>query len=175
MQKEDCFYLGKIVKKYSFKGEVLIKLDTDDPQFFEGMESVFIELRKKLAPFFIEDSSFHKSELLRVQFEDITTEEDAEALIGAELYLPLELLPELSGDQFYYHEIIGFTAEDTRFGTIGTITGVNDTSPQAVFEIDHHGKQVLVPAIDNFIEKVDRENKVIVLKTPEGLIDLYIS
>jgi len=89
MKKEDCFYLGKIVSKYSFKGELLIKLDTDQPDLYEDLDSMFIEVRNTLIPFFIESSQLHKSDLLRVRFEDVTNEADADALIKSEVYLPL--------------------------------------------------------------------------------------
>ena len=174
MQKKDCFFVGKIVKKYSFKGELLVKLDTDDPALFLKMESVFVEKHKNLIPFFIESLSLHKSSLLRIKFEEVTNESDANALLGSELYLPLDLLPTLTGNQFYYHEIIGFEAEDVNFGTIGTIIGVNDSTAQHLFEIDHNGTEVLVPINDEIIKKVDRAGKTILLEAPEGLIDLYI-
>jgi len=174
MQKEDCFYLGKIVKKYSFKGELLVKLDTDEPELFIKMESVFVEQHKNLIPFFIKKSSLHKSALLRVQFEEVTNEEEADALLGHHLYLPLTMLPKLSGNKFYYHEIIGFAVNDVDFGEVGTITGVNDTTSQALFEIDKNGKEILIPVNDAFIKKVDRENKSILLDVPEGLIELYL-
>ena len=52
MRKEHCFYLGSIVKKHSFRGEVVIKLDTDDPELYRNMESVFVDLGGNLIPFF---------------------------------------------------------------------------------------------------------------------------
>jgi len=174
MQKEECFYLGKIVKKYSFKGELLVKLDTDEPEEFLGMESVFVEQHKNLIPFFIEESSLHKSSLLRVKFEEVKNEEAANALLGTELYLPLSHLPKLTGNKFYYHEIIGFMAKDVSFGEIGTITGVNDTTSQALFEIEKDDKQILVPINDAFIKEIDRTEKIMLLDVPEGLIELYL-
>ena len=174
MQKEDCFYLGKVVKKYSFKGELLVKLDTDNPSIYTRMESVFIDKNKSLIPFFIERSSLHKSTLLRVKFEDIDSEEDADKLLKSELYLPLEFLPQLTGNKFYYHEIVGFEAEDLSFGLVGIVKGVNDTTNQAILEIDRNGSEILIPLIDDFIKSVDREQKKIILKVPEGLIDIYL-
>ncbi|APU67853.1 MAG: ribosome maturation factor RimM [Christiangramia sp.] len=175
MTKEECFYLGKIVAKFSFKGEVLIKLDTDEPETYTEMESVFIDYNDNLVPFFIDASSLHKSTLLRVKFEDIDTEEDAEDLIGAELYLPLSFLPELDEDQFYFHEIIGFEVIDASHGNIGEVISVNDTTAQPLFEIKNGDKEILVPMNDDFIEKIDKKNQKIYLQTPEGLIDLYLS
>ena len=174
MLKEDCFYLGKIVKKYSFKGEVLAKLDTDQPELYENLDSILIELRGNLIPFFIEHSQLHKSELLRIKFEDVDTEQDADSILKSELYLPLEFLPKLEDDKFYFHEVIGFIVEDTNFGKVGVLKGINDSTSQALFEIDRNGIEILIPINDDFIKKVDRNNKIILVETPEGLIDLYL-
>lgn len=174
MKKEECFYLGKIVKKYSFKGELLAKLDTDEPELYENMDSVLINLRNNLVPFFIESSQLHKSELLRLKFEDVDTEQDADALIKSELYLPLEFLPKLEDDKFYFHEIIGFSIEDKQFGHVGVIKSINDSTAQSLFEIDRDGTEILIPMNDEFIMKVDKPNKTIFVNTPEGLIDLYL-
>ena len=174
MKKQDCFYLGKIVTKYSFKGELLIKLDTDQPELYENLDAMFIEVRNTLIPFFIESSQLHKSDLLRVQFEDVTTEADADALLKSDVYLPLEFLPKLDGNKFYFHEVIGFTVEDINYGTVGSIVSINDSTAQALFEIENEGREILIPMNDEFIEKVDRKNKTILVRTPEGLIDLYL-
>lgn len=174
MQKKDCFYLGKITKKFSFKGEVLAYLDTDDPYDYENLESVFVEKNKNLIPFFIEQSSIHKNSFLRIKFEEIHNEDDADELINAELFLPLSFLPKLDGKKFYFHEVINFDVIDKTKGYIGKIVSINDSSAQALFEILFNYKEILVPMIDEFIEKIDRENKTIYLNTPEGLIDIYL-
>ena len=175
MRKEDCFYLGKIVKKYSYKGEVLARLDTDEPETYETMDAVFVALGDHLIPFSLQSSSLHKSNLLRIQFEEVTTEAEADRLLECELYLPMELLPKLTGNRFYFHEVIGFTVEDMQYGDIGIITKVNDTTAQLLFEVQKEDKQLLIPATDDLIKKVDRKHKKILVKTPEGLIDLYLN
>jgi len=174
MKVEDCFYLGKIVKKYSFKGELLIKLDTDEPELYEHLDAIFVMVRNNLIPFFIESSQLHKSDLLRVKFEDVNTEADADALLRSDIYLPMELLPKLEGNKFYYHEIIGFTVKDKNFGELGIIKSINDSTAQALFVIDRNGTEILIPMNDEFILKVNRKEKVIDVITPEGLIDLYL-
>ena len=174
MHKKDCFYLGKIVKKYSFKGELLVKLDTDEPELYDGLESVFVDLRNNLVPFFIESSQLHKSELLRIKFEDVDTEQDADSLLKCDLYLPLEFLPKLEDGKFYFHEIIGFKVEDVNFGAVGIVKSINDSTSQPLFEIDRDGIEILIPMNDAFIEKVDKKKKIITVDTPEGLIDLYL-
>ena len=175
MRKEECFYLGKIAKKFSFKGEVLLFLDTDEPEIYENLESVFVELHDdNLIPFFIENGQLHKNHFLRVRFEDVATEEDADELIGAAVYLPLSMLPKLEGNQFYYHEIKNFEVIDAKHGHIGTVNYVNDNGTQPLFVIQNNDKEVLIPIIDDFIVKIDRSNKQLHLNTPEGLVDIYL-
>jgi len=174
MKKDDAYYLGKIVKKYGLKGELLAKIDTDEPENYENLESIFLEIKGKLIPFFLNQSSLHKATTLRLDFEDINTLEEAEALIGKSIYLPLDTLPQLSGNKFYFHEIINFDAVDNQTGLIGKITAVNDTAPQAYFIVnDADSNEILIPVSDRFIHKVDRTKKTIFFDLPEGLIDIY--
>ncbi len=176
MKKEDLYYVGKIVKTYGRHGEVLVKLDTDEPETYEGMESVLLEIKGQPVPFFVNNSRLHKSMLLRVDFEDINSIEDAEELVGRKLFLPLSTLPELTGNQFYYHEIMGFEAVDEKHGPLGLIKDVNDMAAQPYFIIRHpSGKEILVPIHDDFLLKVDRTAKKIHLQTPEGLVKLFLN
>ncbi len=174
MNKKDYFYLGKITKKYSFKGELIINLDTDEPHLYQNMLSVFINLNGKIIPYFIENSSFYKKTSLRIKFEDVNSEEEAECLLNKEVYLPLNLLPKLEGKKFYYHEIISYKVIDINHGNIGKIISVNDASSQSLFVIENNGKQILIPVNEKIIEKVDRRNKTIFISAPNGLIELYL-
>jgi len=175
MRKEDCFYLGKVVSKYSFRGEVLAKIDADEPNLYENMESVFVSIGNNLVPFFIDRCRLHKSALLRIDFEEVKDEVTADRIIGAELYLPLSLLPPLTGDKFYYHEVVGFTLLDSVHGDIGIIESINDSSSQVLFEAKKGDKELLIPITDEIVTKVDRASKTVHVTTPEGLVDLYLS
>ena len=174
MKKEKCFYLGKIVKKYSFKGELLAKLDTDQPELYENIKALFLNINNRLIPYFVMASKLHKTNLLRLKLEDVNTESDAEELIKKEVYLPLDQLPKLKGKDFYYHEVQGFEIWEKSFGKLGFLKGVNDQSAQALFEIERDGHEILIPIHDEFIINIDRDKKIISVKTPPGLIDVYI-
>ncbi len=174
MSLEGNYYLGKIIKPYGTKGEVLVKLDTDEPEIYEDLESVFLKIKGQPVPFFITNARMHKSHLLRIKFEDIDSIEAAQNLVGRQLYLPLDTLPELTGNNFYYHEITGFEAVDKTAGSIGIIRGVNDMAPQPYFIIHSpEGKEILIPVHNEFIKEVNRKEKKIIFETPEGLIALY--
>lgn len=175
MHKEDCFFLGSIVKKHGYKGQLSAKLDTDEPGKYINLESVFVEKDKMLIPFFITESRLQK-DFLQVKFEEVDDEETAQSLVGCELYLPLSFLPPLTGNQFYYHEVKGYTVIDKVKGIIGTVKEVSEHTAQALFVIvNNENKEILIPIEDHILSKVDRDSKSIEIDAPEGLIDLYLS
>ena len=81
MKKNTCFYLGKIVSRYSFKGELLIKTDSDELENLKKIKSFFIEEDNSLIPYFTERCLIHKSSLLRVKLEDVDNENKANQLL----------------------------------------------------------------------------------------------
>jgi 16S rRNA processing protein RimM len=175
MEKENCFYLGQITRIIGFKGEVAVYIDSDEPEKYAGLDAVFVDLHGNFVPFFVENlNNRNKSNQFNIKFQDVENAEDASRLVGCELYLPLDALPPLEGDAFYYHEIEGYEVHDEQKGFIGTIIQVVDYPGNPLFEINFNDKTILVPVRDEFISSLDRPNRRINISAPEGLIDLYL-
>ncbi|MEK6480877.1 ribosome maturation factor RimM [Catalinimonas sp. 4WD22] len=175
MQADDCYQLGFVTKTHGLQGEVNVYLDVDFPEAYEEMESVFLQLPGSgtLIPFFIESLRLHKESLI-VKFEDIDTIEQAESLLKAGLYLPLDQLPQLQEWQFYFHEIIGFQVEDENEGQLGTVKDVYEAGEQYLIAMDYQSREVLIPLNDDIILKVDKERKIVFTHLPEGLLGVYL-
>ena len=94
--------------------------------------------------------------------------------MNCEVYLPLTMLPKLTGNKFYFHEVINFEIEDKRVGVFGKIVSINDTTAQPLFEVLNGEVEMLIPMIDHFIVKIDRENKKVIMDLPEGLVEMYL-
>jgi len=173
-EKEDCFNLGSIARLHSFKGELSIFLDVDDPKEFKGLESVFVEIDNILVPFFIEHIHIRNKGFAVVKFEDVNTEAKAKRLVKKKLYLPLYFLDDLGDDEFYQFEIEGFKVIDAVKGDIGNIVKILDYKTNPMYEISFKGKEILIPKQDQFFDRIDWDNETIYLKAPEGLIDMYL-
>ena len=174
MNKEDCFYLGRVAKTHGIKGEVTIKLDVDDPSAYRDLKYFLLEINKVLTPFFVEKLLINGDKFF-VSIQDIHTVEAASALTGKEVYLPMELLPKLSGKQFYYHEVKGFTLVDVEKGELGPIADILEYPTQAIIQVYKDKKEILIPILDSVIQKVDRKSKKLYVQAPPGLIDMYLS
>lgn len=178
MNIDECYYLGYTSKVHGKQGELIIKLDVDFPEEYKKLESVLIQLNQKdnsLIPFFITNTQLQNNQSIKVKIDDIDTVDQAKLLVGKEVYLPLNTLPKLTGNKFYYHEVIGFKMIDTKLGDIGTLTIILDYPTQAIFGITNpQGKEILIPIIDEVIVTVDRDNKTITINPPDGLVELYL-
>jgi len=174
MNKDDFFYLGKVLKTHGNKGQVMVLLDVDDPEEYESLESVYLDLQGERIPFFIGSLELKHNRKAVVKFDDFDTIEDAESLQGLEMYLPVTSLPALKGNQFYFHEIIGYRVVDEHHGDIGIIEDILEMPHQSLFQIRHGEKEILVPVVDDIIRKVDRKKKQVMIEAPEGLIEIYL-
>lgn len=173
MRIEDCFFLGTITRKHGKDGGLVVKLETDQPQNYYNLESVLLDISGELVPFFLAETTVLKADQIRVFFDDFSPRE-THTLIGKELYLPLSRLPQLTGKKFYYHEVEGFMAHDEVAGEIGMISHIIDRQPQPIAVVERDGKEIYIPAIDEFILSIDRAKKVMYFRCPEGLLDLFL-
>jgi 16S rRNA processing protein RimM len=173
MNIDDCFQLGYIVKTHGVKGQVVAFFDVDYPEDYEDLESVFLEQGGRLVPFFIDSMEPQQKGRFIIRFEDIKTIEQAEKLRNTPLYLPLDELPELEEDQFYFHEVIGYQIADANHGNLGTVKAFYDLPQQQLMAMDYMDQEMLIPVIDDIDMRADHDAKILHINLPEGLLEVY--
>lgn len=173
MTKDTCFYVGKIVKTHGLKGEVTLRIDNEQFDEIEELNYFLLDINDKLIPYFVENITFHSNKSF-VLFQDLKTLEVANQLVGISAYLPLDLLPEKDGNDFYSHEVIDFLVIDEEKGELGKVEEIIEYPTQSLIQILINGKEVLIPIHDDIIQDVDREEKKIYIEAPNGLIDMYL-
>jgi 16S rRNA processing protein RimM len=169
MEKEKCFKIGYVAKAHGLKGEVTIIVT--EPVELGSVESVFIEIKNTLVPYFVKQLS-DRGDKAFIKFEEINTLEQANALKGGSIYLPKGTRPKLKRGEFYDDEILGFVVEDETIGILGNITEVSANGPNRLLVINYLGKEALIPINSPFIKSVNKTKKLIKVELPEGFLEI---
>ena len=152
-------------------GELLFTFDDD---IFDQVEADYIVCLMDgiLVPFFFESYRFRSDSTALIKLEGIDTEQQARRMTNIEVYFPKEHADKLDDDELTWSYFVGFLIKDINKGEIGKVTDVDDSTINTLFVVDHNGSEVLIPAQEDFIVDLDRDNRVIVMNLPEGLLDL---
>jgi len=173
MNYEDHFQLGIISKAYSFKGEIILFIDSDIPENYYNLDFILLEINKQLVPHFITSKKVHKHDRLRIRLEGIESSQEVNLILKKKVYLPIKFLPKLGNQQFYYHEIIDYKVFDEKTELIiGSILDIIENPNNTLIELNYKNKDILLPLNDSTFIKIDKQNKIINLSLPEGLLDI---
>ncbi len=173
MTKEECYFVGKLTKTHGLKGELAIWLDVDYPEEYEELESILLEIKGELVPFFVENIQIRANKSI-IKFENVDSLDEAKKLVNVDLYLPNDNLPELDDDQFYYHEIIAYRVVDETLGELGIVKEVYTADIQDLIAMTYQNTEILIPINDEIVKSVNREEKQLFVSLPSGLLDVYL-
>ena len=159
--------IGYFSKVRGVKGSLILRVENHFD--LEQLKVLFVEVAGAKAPYFLSTSQQISSGII-ISLEDIDTIEKARTLVGKKVFIDSQLLhKEETGLDFLGYELI-----DKHEGLIGNVISVTDNGHQFLINIDHGGKEVILPWVDDFIEKVDKTEKKIYFNAPAGLIDVYL-
>lgn len=173
MTIEESFYIGYISKTRGLKGEVQMFFEFEDYNDLD-LEVVFVEVNKKLVPYFVDQVKMQNNSTAYATFEDVDHIDKAQALVRKKMYLPNDKMPERDPDDFRYSDLVGYLVIDEEHGELGEIIDVREMPQQFIATVEmEDGKELMFPLSDDLILGIDGEEEIIEVDLPEGLVDLY--
>ncbi len=168
---EDSFiWAGRVVKTQGLKGEVRIASGGGDFKTFSQGQMVWIgkdgEERRTLT---VESSRPHKQSVL-LTFREVKDIREAEQLVGALVYVNSADLQPLPSEEFYWYQLRGLQVKTDAGEILGTVEEVVPTGSNDVFVVRNEGREILIPATEEVVLRVDLQERVIIVHLLEGLL-----
>lgn len=161
--------IGKIKDAHGLRGDVYIIFFSKDYSWADLIDELYVED----TPYEVIKAAEHKDGL-KVQLKGVTDRNQSEALIGKQIYLPSDFFFEQDDSVgMFLAEIENFKVIDKTLGEIGIITGFSSNVAQDLLIVTTAAKkQVEIPFVDQFVVKIDHDNKTLQMDLPEGLLDI---
>lgn len=169
--------VGYITKAHGIRGEVILVLQAESPDILA--QGIFVRPRHGGAtrPMRVVGMRRHHGNLL-LSLEGVVTRNDAELLRSHTVLVSERMLPPLEEDEIYLRDLPGlkvFVSEDGRECELGVIREVSAPAGQDLWTIaTENGREILFPAVDEFILSIEPENGKALIAPPPGLLDLYL-
>lgn len=161
---------GRIINTHGVNG--VIKLDPwcDSPEVAAALKRIYLKTKDGYREYKVERASIMKQFVL-MKLEDIDSLDDALRYKNRKVYADRDDIP-LSEGAVFVADILGLPVIDADDGRIyGNLKDVNNHGAGDIYEIElTDGGSALVPAVDEFVIKVDPESGVYIRPIP-GLMD----
>lgn len=171
--------VGKFQKTHALKGELNALLDVS-PDYVADGNAIVIDIDGIYVPFFASSIRQKGSQSYLVKLDGVDSEEEAKTFVNKSIYaLKSEIAPYYGMEEdeiIYGDDLEGFRVVDNDTGQeIGVVTRVDDATENVLLVVaDSSANEVYIPAVDDFIDEIDDENREIRVSLPEGLVDLNI-
>ena len=171
IRPEEVYCIGKFTRTHGVQGEMAMTFTddvfdrTDCPYLICSMDGI-------LVPFFIEEYRFRSDTTALVKLDRIDTAEQARKFTNVEVYFPLEYVEEDDSDDIpTWGYFVGFQVTDINHGELGEIVAVDDSTMNVLFSIETpEGEEILLPAHEEFMVKLEKKKRRLTVEVPEGLL-----
>ena len=161
--------VGKIVTTHGIKGEVKVKVETDDDSRFDVGNKLYVGIDDKhITSEIVIDSARYQKDMVLLSFNKIKDINEVLKYVGQLLFVDIDEVRE--DGEIYYDDLIDCKVfvDDKE---IGIVTDVMEVPQGEILRIKKdNGKTALVPYVDEFIKEVDIDNKIIIINPIEGLL-----
>lgn len=166
------FKVGKLVATYGLKGEIVLQHSLGKKTSLKNLTTIFIEEKKDaFLPYFIESTKIKNDKEIFIKLEGINNKETAHKFVQNEIWLLENDFKKFAAASAPI-SLLGFTMinEDEE---LGEILEVIEQPHQVLCKILLKGKEALIPIHEEFLDKIDKKNRLVYVTLPDGLLEIY--